>query len=272
VDREDPDASTSNVPNPTQIFIKGAGECKVAVGSGVEAGSTIMKGEYDKLLIVTIREGPDITVERGPGVDKFNDDFLAAIELAKKNPEVVGTGPNVGWTPGDQPQELEPGRDELDADAMQHIADDAQRIMVQAREQQLRERRAALEDPYVVGGANSLNNQNPALAAKLYGALWQQRTDAIAAAAAYAPYVDGGPVSPEAKAGEAEGLANSCDSVLAAFRAADAQWGYGQKGGGGGATGTGGGASAPDGKADGEGENTIVDEVLDFFGFGDDDD
>jgi peptidoglycan hydrolase-like protein with peptidoglycan-binding domain len=268
IDTEDPQASTSNVPNPTQLIVKGTGECKVSLGEGVESGGTVMKGEYDKLLIVTIHDGPSVTVERGPGVDKFNDDVIAALELARKNPQIVGTGGAGGWRPGDPPETLKPGREELEADAMQHIADDAQLIMVQSMEQHLSNQQAALEDPNVVGGANSLNNRDPGQAATLYGALWQQRTNAIAAAAAYRPYVDGGPASAEAKASEAESLASRCDQVRQAFRSADGQWGYGQTtvwskeddGGGG-------GGSPPEQPAGTE--DTLIDEILDFFGFDD---
>ena len=270
INREDPAATTSDVPEPTQVFVKGTGECKISGGKGVEVGAVIMKAEYDKLLIVTIHKGPSITVERGPGVDKFNDDVLAAIELAKKNPEMIGTGPTAGWSPGDPAEELEPGREELEADAMQQIADEAQRALVEKSEQTLRQRRAALEDPAVVGGANSMYQKDPAQAAKLYGALWQQRTDAIAAAAAYSPYHDGGPAAPEAKVIEAETLAGNCENVRQAFRAADAQWGYGQNtvwadeadDAAGGQTG---------GQTGQEDEGSIVDDVLDFFGLGDDD-
>lgn len=271
VNTKAPEASTSDVPNPLQLFLKASGDAKVVAGGDkAETGSSIIKVEYDKILVATVSDGPSISLERGPGWHDFNNDVLQTIEFAKRNPDAAGTGPTVGWNPTDGPVAAKPAREELDADAMRHIADDAQKIMVEARERQLAQSRAALADPNVVGGANSLNSQNPSQAASLYGALWQQRTDAIAAAGTYAAFLDGGEQSPEAKASEAEGLANRCGEVLALFRNADAQWGYGKS-----KVWTDEGDDRPDDgstenldpSAKDEGEETIVDEVLSFFGF-----
>ena len=282
INTEDIPASTGSIDDPIRFALKAQVSLVLEAtikGHGIK--HEVPLAAYDNLAFIDIGHDLSANVSAGPGLDELEADVWKFLADAS-DPEKSLPGPESKGMK--ELEDLVSGKPkEIDSSGIDAIVDDATKIMVEQSELRLQQSHAALAAPGVVGGGNSMNKIDPSRAAQLYGMLWQQRTDAVNAAAAYVSFQASD--SPHAKADEASALADACDASLQAWRAADAQWGYGQSSGGGGSGGGGGGGAIAQvvetlpeeadtydvAEADDMDEGSVVDEVLDFFGFGDDD-
>ena len=215
----------------------------VKAGPTVEVGEfgtsgMIVIGKYEGLLIATIAADFSITLEKGPGlaklgrdIQKAHDTMVRAIEMAKEDPGMVGTGatPFTQEELGNQPQKAKSIGGTID-DAAKGAQEAAARMEVlqtlrQAERVMESAFKAGWKDPSLLGKANALAQKDEARAREYYGQAWTQRALAKQAHDSYGSPLDNAPIEIlQARTAQAHDIAQKFNTAVGLFKQGDSRW------------------------------------------------